>query len=78
MVSNEMLFAEKNILRVNDALHEVTREEKELALRYLRANGLSNYYALYKIALNKVLNGLITVEQVEMLENGKKSKNKSF
>ena len=42
-------------------------EEKALALAYLRKHNLSNYYVLYKTALQKVLRGQITKESLGLV-----------
>lgn len=72
MVTNEYIFAEKYILKVNGVMHEVTREEKEIALRYMRLKEFDNYYALYKMVLLRVLKGEITYDTLMELSSEKK------
>ncbi len=67
MVTNEYIFTEKHIVMLNGAQHEVTYDEKALALAYLRKHNLSNYYVLYKTALQKVLRGQITKESLGLV-----------
>lgn len=64
MVTNEYIFNERYIVNLNGVQHEVTYEEKTLALAYLRKYNMSNYYILYKLALQKVLKGQITRESL--------------
>ncbi|MGN1371523.1 MAG: hypothetical protein ACI4XM_04550 [Candidatus Coprovivens sp.] len=71
LVTNQEIFNERLIIKIDDIMHEVSLEEKELALRFLRIKGLSNYYSLYKGALNKVLKGEITKEYLDELDGVK-------
>ena len=76
LASRDVIFNEKLIVRLNDTMHEVTASEKELALKFLRFKGLSNYYVLYKIALTKVLHGEITHEMLDALQGAKEATKK--
>ncbi len=70
MVTNKYIMDEKYIVNINGEMHEVTSEEKELALRFLRIKKLDNYYTFYRKAVSKVLSGEITREILDNMEFG--------
>lgn len=64
MVSNQYIFNEVYIVTIDGEQHEVSQDEKAIALSYMRKHNLSNYYVLYKLVLQKVLKGQITRESI--------------
>lgn len=55
--TDDFIFQEKFVIRVNGELHEVTHDEKQMALNFIEQMNLPHEYKLYSLAVKGFLSG---------------------
>ena len=70
-VPHTHIYNEKLIMIIDGQPHEVTMEEKKLALEYMKIYNIDLYYGIYKSLLKKVAHGELTNESLEELKQEK-------